>query len=291
MSWRVVVVSSNAKLDYKMDYLVVRTLDEVKRIHLSEIGVLIVESTAVSLTAYLLCELTARKIKVIFCDHARNPCCELVPCAGSHDSSARIHRQLEWTPAATQQVWTEIVREKLRRQRALLVSRGLSQAELLDGYLEQLQWNDATNREGHAAKVYFNALFGLSFTRAEDSPVNAALNYGYSLILSAINREIAAAGYLNQLGIFHSNTFNPFNLGCDFMEPLRPLVDGTVLELSPQQFGREEKLALIRLLNLPVQFDGKQQYLLYALRLYCAGLFRALESGDISEIRWVHYEW
>ena len=67
MSWRVVMISSNAKLDYKLDYLVVRTADEVKRIHLSEIGVLVVESTAVSLTAYLLCELTQRKIKVIFC--------------------------------------------------------------------------------------------------------------------------------------------------------------------------------------------------------------------------------
>ena len=29
MSWRVVVVSSNAKVDYKLDYLVVRTLDEI----------------------------------------------------------------------------------------------------------------------------------------------------------------------------------------------------------------------------------------------------------------------
>lgn len=77
------MVASNAKLDYKLDYLVVRTLDEVKRIHLSEIGVLMVESTAVSLTAYLLCELMRRKIKVIFCDHDRNPCAELVPVNGS----------------------------------------------------------------------------------------------------------------------------------------------------------------------------------------------------------------
>lgn len=44
MSWRVVVVSSNAKVDYKMDYLVVRTLEEVRRIHLSEVGVLVLES-------------------------------------------------------------------------------------------------------------------------------------------------------------------------------------------------------------------------------------------------------
>ena len=59
MSWRVVTVSSLSKLDYKMDYLVVRNTDGVKRIHLSEISVLMIESTAVSLTAYLLCELNA----------------------------------------------------------------------------------------------------------------------------------------------------------------------------------------------------------------------------------------
>ena len=55
---------------------------------------------------------------------------------------------------------------------------------------------DSTNREGHAAKVYFNALFGMSFTRSADTPVNAALNYGYSIILSAFNREVAAADIL-----------------------------------------------------------------------------------------------
>ena len=117
MSWRVVVVSSNAKVDYKLDYLVVRTLDEVKRVHLSEVGVLMLESTAISITSYLLCELLRRKIKVIFCDQERNPCGELVPTWGSHDSSARIRQQIQWLPGICQQVWTDIVREKLRRQR------------------------------------------------------------------------------------------------------------------------------------------------------------------------------
>lgn len=289
MSWRVVVVSSNAKVDYKLDYLVVRTLDEVKRVHLSEVGVLMLESTAISITSYLLCELLRRKIKVIFCDQERNPCGELVPTWGSHDSSARIRQQIQWPPGICQQVWTEIVREKLRRQRDHLLRRGLPQAEMLTGYLNQLQWNDRTNREGHAAKVYFGALFGPDFTRTEDCPINAALNYGYSLILSAINREISAAGYLNQLGIAHENTYNPFNLGCDFMEPLRPLVDSAVWEMQPEKLERAEKMALVNLLNHPVQYDGKRQYLLYALRLYCGSLFRALQSGDVAEIRWIGY--
>ena len=61
MSWRIVSVSSLAKLDYKMDYLVVRTQDSVRRVHLSEISVLLIESAAASSTAYLLCELAKRK--------------------------------------------------------------------------------------------------------------------------------------------------------------------------------------------------------------------------------------
>lgn len=291
MSWRVVVVSSNAKVDYKLDYLVVRTVDEVKRVHLSEVGVLMLESTAISLTTYLLCELMRRKIKVIVCDHQRNPCGELVPTCGCHDGSAKIRQQLRWDKGIRESVWTEIVREKLSRQQGHLAHRGLPQAQLLGEYIGQLQYNDSTNREGHGAKVYFNALFGQEFTRTADIPTNAMLNYGYSLVMSVINREIAAAGYLNQLGLAHSNTYNPFNLACDFMEPLRPLVDSVVVDTAPTCFEKEEKLALLQLLNREVQVDGKKQYLLYALHLYCNSLFRALQGGDVSEITWVDYEW
>ena len=62
MSWRTVVISSSAKLDYHMGYMVVRKDEEIK-IHISEISILIIESTAVSLTAALLSELTKKKIK------------------------------------------------------------------------------------------------------------------------------------------------------------------------------------------------------------------------------------
>ena len=68
MSWRTVIITGCAKLDYKMDYLVVRKRDDTFRVHLSEISILVIESTAVSLTAVLLCELSKKKIKVIFCD-------------------------------------------------------------------------------------------------------------------------------------------------------------------------------------------------------------------------------
>ena len=34
MGWRVVVMARNAKVDYKMDYLVIRSLESTKRVHL-----------------------------------------------------------------------------------------------------------------------------------------------------------------------------------------------------------------------------------------------------------------
>ena len=77
MSWRTVIISSTAKLDYQMGYLVIRK-DDVTKIHLSEIETVMIESTSVSLTATLLCELTKKKIKVIFCDEKRNPSSELI---------------------------------------------------------------------------------------------------------------------------------------------------------------------------------------------------------------------
>ena len=60
MSWRTVIISSTAKLDYQMGYLVIRK-DDVTKIHLSEIETVMIESTSVSLTAALLCELNKEK--------------------------------------------------------------------------------------------------------------------------------------------------------------------------------------------------------------------------------------
>lgn len=214
-----------------MGYLTVRQ-ETTTKIHLSEIAVLMIESTAVSMTAYLLSELIKKKIKVIFCDEKRNPTSELIPYYGSHDTSVKLRKQIEWPKQIKEAVWTEIVSEKIRQQAELLKYYERPEAEMLSGYIQEIQLGDVTNREGHAAKVYFNALFGMTFTRTEESSINAALNYGYGILLSAFNREIVANGYITQLGLFHDNMFNPFNLASDLMEPYRPIIDARVLKMK-----------------------------------------------------------
>ena len=289
MSWRVVVISKRVKLDYQLGYLVVRN-ESVTKIHLGEISTLLIESTAVSITTSLLAELTKKKIKVIFCDEKRNPSSELVGYYGSHDTSSKVRNQIQWSRNSKDAVWTEIVTEKIRKQKKLLEYQGKEESKLLDSYLQEIKWNDETNREGHAAKVYFNALFGLDFTRTTDCSVNSALNYGYSIILSAFTREITANGYITQLGLFHDNMFNQFNLASDLMEPFRVLVDKEVLEMKFEEFEVDEKRRLVNILNHEVVIDGKVQYVNNAVKIYCKSVFDALNENDSSLIRFYKFE-
>lgn len=289
MSWRIVVISRRAKLDYQLGYMVVRS-EEITKIHLNEISTVLIESTAVSLTASLLSELTKKKIKVIFCDEKRNPSSELVSYYGSHDTSNKVRCQIKWLPETKGAVWTEIVSEKIRKQKELLEYLGKEESELLDSYIREIQWNDETNREGHAAKVYFNALFGMNFTRTADTLENAALNYGYAIILSAFTREITANGYITQLGLFHDNMFNQFNLASDLMEPFRILVDQRVASMKLGEFAHQEKMEIVNLLNQEVRIDGKIQYVNNAVKIYCKSVFDALNENDSSLIRFYSFE-
>lgn len=293
MSWRTVVVSHRAKLDLQLNCMVVRG-ETTTKVHLSEISVLLIESTEVSLTAALLAELVRLKIKVIFCDKKRNPAAELIGYYGSHDTSSKVRQQLEWCDANKKAVWTEIVRAKIYNQKMVLDILGRTESELLEKYIDELEFDDITNREGHAAKVYFNALFGLSFTRADENAINAALNYGYAIILSICNREIVANGYITQLGLHHSNVFNMYNLGSDLMEPLRPFIDHVVYQLwekgDLESFDKDEKMKVINALNQEVMLEGKKQVLNYGAKIYVKSIFNALNEENIGVLRFCGFK-
>lgn len=286
------MITKPSKLDYSMGYLVVRDVDSTVKIHLSEISVVIVENTASSVTAVLMNQMIAKKIKVIFCDEKRNPSFELTAYYGSHDCSRKLKKQIEWSVTAKQQTWTSIVAEKIKNQMLVLKHFELEQYKMLLDYLGELEFNDESNREGHSAKVYFNALFGKTFSRSDDIPTNSALNYGYSLILSCFNREVVLNGYLTQLGLFHDNMFNQYNLSCDIMEPFRPVIDLKVKYMMPAKFDKDEKVQLISLLNSEFVIDNRDNTLLNTIKIYAKSVFNAIEENDISLIKYpqMNYE-
>ena len=283
--FRTIIIESPCRLSYKSGYMVVRKEEEVAKIHLSEIASVTLQTMQAYVSAYLLSELAKSKISFVISDERHNPVGQYLPIYGAHNTSKRITEQLAWGEPIKKRVWQRVVKEKIRQQAALLADRDLPEAKVLKSAVEEVRSGDTTNREAHAARVYFQALFGKGFARNIDCVENAALNYGYSVLLSAVNREIVSRGYLTQCGICHRSEYNEFNLACDLMEPFRPVVDRMVDEWVADEFGVEERRLLSDLPNRVVTYREGSYKLGSVISLYVQDCLNALnKKAAVDEI-------
>ena len=283
------IVDSPCKISVGGNYLILRS-DEVKKIHLSEVYYLMIACPAVNITGVALCELNRQKIKVVFCDEKRNPYGELIGYYGCFNCSKKLKTQIAWDSNVTSAVNTMIIAQKITNQALLLRKCGFDErAEMLEDYVAEIELDDAGNREGHAAKVYFNTLFGKDFSREKDCAVNAALNYGYSVMLSDINRAVVACGRSTQIGLNHCNEFNEFNLSCDLIEPFCVIVDEYVFEQGNREFDKDDKFDLVGLLNKRVRLD--REYSLHdAIGVYVKNVTDSLDRGRSDSLLLYKFE-
>lgn len=284
MAFRTLIISTHCKLEYSLEYLVYRGVDATKRIFLNEISTILIESTQVSITTSLINELVKRKIKVIFCDEKHDPIGEITPYNNSHNSSERILTQIERDKDTKDIIWKEIIKEKIKTESLMLRKYGaLDASSQLENYLLNVENGDITNREGHAAKVYFNNIFYDGFSRKENCDLNASLNYGYTLILSQFNRIVTAAGYLTQIGIHHKGQFNPFNFSCDLMEPFRYIVDQYAIKIYKEKL--DFKKELVNMLSINLIINGREVSFSNALTIYFNSVIEAINKQNPKLIK------
>lgn len=288
MAFRTIVIKNRCKLEYSLNYLVCRG-EEEKKILIDEIETLIIQNISVSLTCALLSALVDKKVKVIFCDAKANPQFEITPYYNNYCTCKKIMNQINFDNNFKDILWSRIIYEKIMNEYKILKKINHENSSKLQNYLLEIETGDISNREGHAAKVYFNSIFGNSFYRDDDkNPINKYLNYGYSILVSAINREIKLFGYLTELGIHHKGETNSFNLSYDFIEPLRSLVDSYVVfnKVNENNF----KDVFIKMLSTQVKWKNKITFLDNAIHLYIQTLLTCLSTNDITEITFIEYE-
>lgn len=282
MSFRTIIIENTATLKYNAGYLIIKQ-EKISKVHISEICTLLIESTHVNLSAYLILELLKHKVNIILCDEMHNPHSQINMLYGSHDNFKKIEQQLNWDLISQQTIWTKIIEEKILNQSSLLSSIDFpEESKMLKNYASDLKLHDTTNREGHSAKVYFNRIFGNDFSRELEIPDNWALDYGYSLILALFNRTINCKGYLTQLGIKHIGKTNPYNLSSDIMEIYRPLIDRIVVDLKPDSFNSNVRNSLLEIFNMQFMINGKSCYIQQSIDIYVTSVFNAIEENDLS---------
>lgn len=288
MAFRTLVISTHCKLEYSLEYLVYRGVDTTKRIFLNEINTILIESTQVSITTSLLNEIVKRKIKLIFCDEKHDPSSELVPYNNSHNSSERIMNQINWDDETKDLIWQQIIKEKINTEYLMLKKYNhLDVALQVYDYMENVEIGDLSNREGHAAKVYFNNIFYKNFSQNENSVLNASLNYGYTLILSQFNRIVVGSGYLTQLGIHHKGQFNPFNFSCDLMEPFRYIVDQFAIKIYKENL--DFKKEMMNLLSINLVINGREISFFNALSIYFSSVIEAITKKKPTLIKFTQF--
>ena len=283
MGWRSVIITQHAKLTYSMQMMIVQTRDGINQIPIEDINLLLVSTTQAVITSALISELAQNQTKIIFVDEKGNPIVETAVYYPGTRNMAKLTQQFNWDDHLKELLWTKIVSQKIKNQIAVLDNYHLNKDDV-QSELDQLEINDESNREAIAARKYFMLLFDKNFVRRDTSAVNAALDYGYAILLSSFNREIAMNGYLTYFGIHHCSQENQFNLASDLMEPFRPFVDywvkahEKIKELTP-----DIKYGLVELLSLEIKFNGKKTLLTNAITVYVRECLKFL-SGESKEL-------
>lgn len=283
MGWRSIIISQHAKMSYSSRAMIVQTMDGINQIPIDDIDLVLVSTTQAVITTALISELAQSQVKVIFTDNSSEPVCETLGYYPNNRDVDLVKKQFNWDEKRKQLLWTKIVASKIMNQINVLKIYGVANDDLI-AELDKLEVNDVTNREAVVARKYFPLLFDNKFNRHDFSPVNAALNYGYAILLSNVNREIVANGYLTYLGIHHHSNENQFNLGSDLMEPFRPAIDYWLANQKFKELTPDIKFGLVDLLNLELTFNGKQMLLRNIITDHVRNCLKYL-SGDIDEIQ------
>lgn len=278
MGWRTVIVNTHSKLSYKNNHLIFKDATRTEMIHLSEVDILLLETTDIVLSTMLIKRLVDENILVIFCDDKRLPTAHLMPYYARHDSSLQLSKQIDWEEAVKAEVWTHIISQKILNQSIYLSECGfIEKSQSVMNLYHSLELFDPSNREGHSARIYFNTLFGKDFNRELDNEINTSLDYGYTLLLSMFAREVVLSGCMTQFGLKHANQFNQFNLASDIMEPFRPIIDQIVYENRNHSFVKIKR-ELFTIFSDTFQYNNKEMYLTNIVSDYTKKVIKALNN-------------
>ncbi len=249
MGWKNLIVSNPAKLRLRQNNLIVEQ-EDIICIPLDDICSIVFESRECNISTALFSALGDKDIAVFFCNEKHIPNGVLLPYSNHSRHPKIVNIQIELSEPFKKRCWQKIVKQKIKNQGECLEFMGLPGKETLCNISDKVTSGDINNSEATAARFYFSKLF-CNFKRGEDTNINIALNYGYSILRGAIARTISSYGFIPALGLHHKSELNSFNLADDFIEPYRPIVDMWVKKnFKPDEtFSSSHKQKIIGLLE------------------------------------------
>lgn len=287
MGYRQVIIKKSEKLHFKDKQLIIDKDNQNTKIPLEDINYILIEDSTTIITTRLLAELGKNAISLIVCDEKHEPTSIMYPYNYHFKQLDVFTHQLEIDDSIKNEFWNQIVKRKIENSIRVLEMTSKEEFPIskLNEYINEVIEGDSKNREGLAAKIYFRSIFGSDFIRFYDDNINAALNYGYTILASAIIRNLAVYGLNTYLGIHHNSKINNFNLAYDFLESYRSVIDKFVYDnkddiVLPLSFEFRKKL--INLLNKEVLHQNKKYTIEYSISLLIKSYIKSFSTGEIK---------
>lgn len=286
---RTLVFSNPMILSLKNQQLVVAykdSPDDKRTIPIEDIGVVLLEHQQTAITLPLLNALAESEVQVVICNNKGMPSAMIQSMNSNNLQGETLRNQIACGEVLKKQLWKQVVEAKIKNQASLLNNVG-EDGNVLKPFYSNVRSGDVDNREGIAARIYFQHLFGDSFIRNRDEPgINALLNYGYSILRAATCRAIVSSGLLPAIGIYHHNRSNAYPLADDLMEPFRPFVDGVVYDLAMHgktELTKEVKAELISVIYADTKYEKTKRPLCVGLSMTTASMVKCL-SKEINTL-------
>ena len=226
-----------------------------KTVPIEDLGFVVLDDPHIRISHALIAALLAHNVALVTCDEKHMPTGMFLNLNGHSTHTEILHQQLESSQPLRKNLWAQVVRAKIRNQAEHMRRRNQPHKSLLH-LADKVQSGDVGNREGRAAAIYWEHIFGAEsgFRRERfgDWP-NNLLNYGYAVVRAVVARALVGSGLLPALGLHHRNKYNAYCLADDIMEPYRPFVDAAVCTIM-EDTGEIETLTPAlkrRLLEIP----------------------------------------
>lgn len=285
---RTLVFSNAMDLSLKLNQIVIAYRElpsETVTVPIEDVCVVVLENQMTKITLPLLNALADANVSVVFCNNKGMPNSMLFNMESNNTQGETLRLQIAAGEVMKKQMWKQIVEAKIRNQ-SLLLDKVHGNGGVLKPYYSNVKSGDTDNREGIAARLYWQRLFGDDFIRDRTLPgINALLNYGYTILRAATARSLVGSGLLPAIGIFHHNRSNAFPLADDMMEPYRPYVDEIVYGLMLQdklEVNKEIKAELINVLYADTCFSKVIRPLQVGLTMTSASLARYYAKESVS---------
>ena len=207
--------------------------EEQGLIPFDDVAVLLVTARGATFSKEVLTRLNEKGAIAVLCGKNYSPVSYVMPHSTHYNYTGRLYDQIEASKPLKKQIWKSIIQSKILNQSKILHYYKRPEASHLARLSETISSGDKENREAHAARIYWPALFGDDFRRnVNKQGTNSLLNYGYGVLRGIMARAVCSSGLEPALGVHHSSRVNNLCLVDDLMEPFRPVFDIAAAELT-----------------------------------------------------------